>query len=94
MSAKFKVAFAHSFPFLMVMGDVILAWFLLWRAVIAVKALESGAKKKDAVFYEGQIKNAQYFIQTIIPVTLGKMEAITSNCDATIAIDDESFGEK
>ncbi len=94
MSAQFKVAFAHSVPFLMVMGDVLIAWFLLWRAVVASDALEAGAKKKDLAFYEGQIKNAQYFMQTVIPVTLGKMEAIALGSDAAIEIADESFGEK
>ncbi|MCG8336131.1 MAG: acyl-CoA dehydrogenase C-terminal domain-containing protein, partial [Proteobacteria bacterium] len=94
MSAQFKVAFAHSVPFLMVMGDVLIAWFLLWRAVVASEALEAGAKKKDLAFYEGQIKNAQYFMQTVIPVTLGKMEAIALGSDAAIEIADESFGEK
>jgi acetyl-CoA dehydrogenase-like protein len=94
MSAKFKTAFAHSVPFLYMMGDVILAWFLLWRAVVASEKIEAGAKKKDVAFYNGQLKNAEYFIQTIIPVTLGKMDAISIGCDAAIDIDDESFGEK
>ncbi len=94
MSAKFKVAFAHSVPFLMAMGDIIIGWFLIWRAVVASEALEAGAKKKDVDFYEGQVKNAQFFIQNIIPVTLGKMEAITFGSDAAIEIANESFGEK
>jgi hypothetical protein len=94
MSAKFKVAFAHSVPFLMVMGDVILAWFLLWRAVVASKALEARTKKKDVAYYQGQIKNVQFFLQNIIPITLGKMEAITFGSDAAIEIENESFGEK
>jgi len=94
MSAKFKTAFAHSVPFLYMMGDVILAWLLLWRAVIASEKIEAGAKKKDVAFYNGQLKNAEYFIQTIIPVTLGKMDAISFGCDAAIDIDDESFGER
>ncbi len=94
MSAKFKTAFAHSVPFLMLMGDVIVAWFLLWRAVIAAEQLEAGAKKKEIAFYEGQLKTAEYFIQTIIPVTLGKMDAVAFGCDAAVEMPDESFGEK
>jgi len=94
MSAKFKTAFAHSVPFLYMMGDVIMAWFLLWRAVIASGRISAGAKGKDLAFYKGQLKTAEYFIRTIIPVTLGKMEAITDACSAAIDIEDESFGEK
>ena len=65
MSPKFKVAFAFAFPFLEVMGDVIMAWMLLWRAALANQKLESGPKKKDVDFYEGQLKTAEFFIQTI-----------------------------
>jgi hypothetical protein len=93
MSASFKTAFAHSVPFLMVMGDITMCWMLLWRAVIASAKLEAGAKKKDAAFYEGQIKNAEFFIQTILPVTMGKMEAINFGSNAAIEIKEESFGE-
>ncbi len=94
MSAKFKTAFAHSVPFLMAMGDVIIGWLLLWRATVASDQLEAGAKKKEISFYEGQLKTAEYFMQTIIPTTLGKMDAIAFGCDAAINIADESFGEK
>lgn len=94
MSEKFKTAFAHSVPFLMAMGDVIIGWQLLWRAVVASRAMEAGAKKKDQAFYEGQIRNAHFFMQTIIPTTLGKMEAIIIGSDAAIDIPEEAFGEK
>ena len=55
-SQKVLDAFAFAYPFMEVSGDVILAWFLLWRATLAAKALEKGAKKKDVDFYEGQLK--------------------------------------
>jgi len=46
MSAEFKVAFAHSLPFLHVIGDVIMAWMLLWRAAVAATKLSQKPKKK------------------------------------------------
>jgi alkylation response protein AidB-like acyl-CoA dehydrogenase len=58
MSAEFKVAFAHSLPFLYVIGDTIMAWMLLWRALVASTQLSVKPKKKDLNFYEGQIKTA------------------------------------
>ncbi|UCG07963.1 MAG: acyl-CoA dehydrogenase, partial [Desulfobacterales bacterium] len=91
MSPEFKVAFAHALPFLYAMGDTIMAWMLLWRAVVAVEKLD-GAKKKDAAFYEGQIKTAEFFINTELPVTLGKMNAIEASCAAALEIPDEGFG--
>ena len=91
MSPEFKVAFAHALPYLYAMGDTIMAWMLLWRAVVAAQKL-NGAKKKDAAFYEGQIKTAEFFIKTELPVTMGKMNAIEGSCPAALEISDEGFG--
>jgi alkylation response protein AidB-like acyl-CoA dehydrogenase len=92
MSPKFKVAFAFAFPFLEVMGDVIMAWMLLWRAALANQKLESGPKKKDVDFYEGQLKTAEFFIQTILPATLGKMDGIVKSSSSAIDISEAAFG--
>ena len=92
MSPDFKIAFAHSLPFLYAMGDTIMAWMLLWRAVVASQKLNNGAKKKDIAFYEGQLKTAEFFIRTELPLTMGKMEAIQGGCAAAIEISDDGFG--
>ncbi len=92
MSADFKVAFAHSLPFLFVMGDIIMAWMLLWRATTAAEKLAAGTRKKEIAFYEGQIKTAEFFIDTELPVTLGKMNAIEGGSPAAMEISDAGFG--
>ena len=56
MSAQFKVAFAAAFPFLEAMGDVIMAWMLLWRAVLASRNLITGAGKKTLTSTKGNLK--------------------------------------
>jgi hypothetical protein len=104
-SPGFKVAFSHALPFLDVMGDVIMAWMLLWRASIAAPKLddilgdlegearrEKVNKNKHAAFYEGQVRSAEYFIQTILPVTLGKMTSIEAGSKAIVEIPEVSFG--
>jgi alkylation response protein AidB-like acyl-CoA dehydrogenase len=105
MSPDFRVAFAHATPFLEAMGDVIMGWMLLWRANAAAAGLEKIVgdaqgeeraqkieKNKNAAFYEGQIKSAQFFIETILPVTLGKMSAIEGGCKAVVEIPESAFG--
>ncbi len=74
MSDKVLTAFAHAHPFLEVCGDVVMAWMLLWRARIAAEGLAAGPKGKDALFYEGQIKSAEFFVHTLLPVTLRQDE--------------------
>ncbi len=91
MSPRLKVAFAHAFPFLDAMGDVIMAWMLLWRAAVAAPKCDT-AKKKDKAFYEGQVQTAAFFIDTILPVTMGKMTAIVDSSPAAVDISDAGFG--
>ncbi len=94
MSPKVMTAFAFAHPFMEASGDVVMAWMLLWRATISAEKLKSGAKRKDEAFYQGQIKSAEYFTQSILPITMGKMDAILGSCDAAVEIDDKSFGGK
>jgi hypothetical protein len=92
MSKQFKVAFTFAFPFLDVMGDVIMGWMLLWRASLAARQIENGAKKKDLDFYEGQIKTAAFFMQSMLPASLGKMQAILKTNNSAIEMSDAAFG--
>lgn len=92
MSLEYKTAFAHSQPFLETVGDTIMAWMLLWRASTASKQLANGAKAKDVAFYQGQIKSSEFFTKTIVPVTMGKLDAIQGFCSAAIEIDDAGYG--
>jgi alkylation response protein AidB-like acyl-CoA dehydrogenase len=94
MSPELMTAFGHAYPFMEVSGDVVMSWLLLWRATIAAEKLENGAKKKDAVFYEGQLKSAEFFVHCVLPVTLGKMDAILATNSAVVDIAEDSFGGK
>ena len=94
MSPAVMAAFAHAYPFMEVSGDVIMAWLLLWRAAIAAERLDDGAKKKDAAFYEGQLKSVEFFTSCILPATLGKMDAILATNSAAVDISEDAFGGK
>ncbi len=87
---------AYSFAglFLEATGDVIMAWMMLWRAIISQKKTDGGVEGKGAEFYEGQIKSAEFFIRGFLPVTMGKMASIMDLCSAAIDISDISFGGK
>ncbi|MCP3924619.1 MAG: hypothetical protein GY714_18750 [Desulfobacterales bacterium] len=76
LSEKYASAFANAHPFLMVMGDIILGWMHLWRALTATKALENNPKEKKSIFYEGIITTARFYMETELPVTSGKMKAV------------------
>jgi len=87
-------AFANAQPFLDVTGDIVMAWMLLWRAVVASQKIEQKPKKKDFEFYDGQLKSAQFFINMVLPVTQGKMDTILLNDTAVVDISEAAFGSK
>ena len=64
------------------------------RRATAAEKLQAGGKAKDKKFYEGVIKSAEYFIQCVLPVTMGKMEAIMLSAPAAVEIEEDSFGGK
>jgi len=84
--------YAKASPFLEAMGDVILGWLHLWQLTIAyprLQALEN--KKKDGAFYYGKVTGAQFFIDTLLRRTKGKIEELKSDADPVINIFDKSF---
>ncbi|MBK8725094.1 MAG: acyl-CoA dehydrogenase [Holophagaceae bacterium] len=87
-------AAAHAHPFMEVCGDIMVGWMLLWRARVAAEALAAGGKEKDAAFYDGQIKSFEFYAQTMLPVTLGRMEAILSGSTLALDMPEDAFGGK
>ena len=87
-------AFAYASPFMEAAGDVIMAWQLLWRANVAAEKLENGAGKKDAAFYEGVMKSAEYFTATVLPVTFGKLKSIANTNTAAVDMSADAFAAK
>jgi len=105
MSDNILNAFAFAHPFLEVTGDVSVAWMLLWRATAASRKLEKLAKSsdpaqmkekaeknKDAGFYYGQIKTAEFFIMTLLPITMGKLNAIAASNGAAVEMPAVALG--
>jgi len=85
-----ELAFAYAYPLMEVTGDVVMAWMLLWRAVVAASKL--GGKTKDEAFYRGQIKSLEFFVNMFLPLTLGKINSILAANGAAVEIAEESFG--
>jgi alkylation response protein AidB-like acyl-CoA dehydrogenase len=91
-SAGPAYSFLKATPFLDAAGDVVVAWFLLWAAVVAEEKLNDlFAKKKmddaekqkafidsnaEAAFLAGKMQSAKFFIGNILPITDGKISAL------------------
>jgi len=105
MSPKMRTAFAYAKPFMDVVGDVCLAWMHVWRASVAATRLEKivgsldpanrmqkAAQNREAAFYEGVLQTARFYINAVVPVTVGKMIAISSGDTAVLDIPEASLG--
>ncbi|HKK91581.1 MAG TPA: acyl-CoA dehydrogenase C-terminal domain-containing protein, partial [Desulfobacteraceae bacterium] len=88
-------------------GDLTMAWMLLWRASVAApklakkagsldpQAVEAkAAKNKDVAYYAGQLGSARFFINTMLPSALGKMDAIVQGDNTVGEMPEASFGSK
>jgi alkylation response protein AidB-like acyl-CoA dehydrogenase len=85
-------AFAHAHPFMDVFGDTLMGWMLLWRAVTAREKLAGSPGKKEAVFYQGQITGARFFIRTVLPVAQAKMAVIQTGDTSALDMAEAGFG--
>jgi hypothetical protein len=104
ISPRPKEAFAYAKPFLDVVGDVSLAWMHVWRATIAATQLgkivgsldpaeriKKAAVDKKAAFYEGVLQTSIFFMNVVVPITIGKMTGINSGDKAIIDIPEASI---
>jgi len=90
MSEKVLSAFANAHPFLDAMGDTIMAWMHLWRATLATQKLET-AKKKDQAFYQGIIKTFQFYVETQVPITHGRITALMNTSSTAVEMENSMF---
>ena len=88
-SGDLKRVFAYAYPIMEVLGDILIAWMLLWRASISVKKLEKPGKDQD--FYTGQIKSAEFFISNVLPITHGKLQTICDLNNSVNEMPEKSF---
>ena len=91
-AGKFMGAVANATPFLMLMGQVVTAWMLLWQAGVAEEKLAApDGGGADRGFYEGKIATARYFIKHVLPEADAAARAIKGGDLSMMEIADEAF---
>jgi hypothetical protein len=91
-AGKFMIPVANATPFLMLMGQAVMAWMLLWQAGVAKEKLgapEGGGA--DKAFYEGKIASARYFIKHVLPEVDAAARGIKSEDLSMMEIPEEAF---
>ena len=91
-AGKFLIPVANAYPFLMLMGQVVTAWLLLWEAGVAKEKLAApDGGGADKFFYEGKVATARYFIKHVLPEVDAAAKAIKSEDVSMMEIADEAF---
>jgi butyryl-CoA dehydrogenase len=62
-----RAALRHSSDYLDMLATAIVSWQWLRMATIARRALDAGASDRDAAFYRGKLRAAQYWFNTELP---------------------------
>ena len=92
MSEKVLDAFASATPFLEAVGDVVMGWMHLWRATVASEILKAGVKvKKDEPFYIGQVKTAEFYLTSVFPAVMGKLDGVAAMNTAVMQMPEDAF---
>ena len=97
----------NAYPFLMMFGDVMIAYMLLWQARIAEgklrsqyqqnEAREETARRKiletqpDAAFYAGKIAAAKFFAFNLLPEVDAKHKALLAGDRSALSLPEISF---
>jgi hypothetical protein len=79
---------SYTFPALMCFGDVTLAWRLLDLAIIAQRVLDEG---RGNAFYAGKVTQACYFVGTMLPLTMARLDICIRSGREIVEIPNEAF---
>ncbi len=70
--------FSHASAYLDVFGDILLGWIFLQQAMVAAKKMSnSDLASADALFCKEKMNTAQFYLGTMLPVSMGKIGAIS-----------------
>jgi hypothetical protein len=79
---------SYTFPALMCFGDVTMAWRLLDLAIIAHKFMNQGMEN---AFHAGKVMQATYFVGTILPVTMARLDTCIRKGREIVEMPNEAF---
>ena len=69
--------YSRASAYLDLFGDILLGWIFLWQASVASRKLsQSDQASMDALFYREKLHTAQFYMGTMLPVAMGKIDAI------------------
>jgi len=78
------LAYSWATPYLEIFGDVVLGWFLLWQAKVALHC--EVTKGVNGEYYAGKIHTAKFYIKSLLPIVYGKIETIMGDDKSLLTV--------
>jgi butyryl-CoA dehydrogenase len=82
---------ANSWPYLELMGHLVIGWIWLRQATVAARSLETNPSSADAAFYAGKLHACQYFYRYELPKLAHWGQLLRAMDATTISMKDEWF---
>lgn len=79
---------SYTFPALMCLGDVTVAWRLLDMGIIAQQIMDEG---RGSTFYEGKVMQASYFVGTTLPLTMARLDTCVRGGREIVEMPNKAF---
>jgi hypothetical protein len=79
---------SYTFPALMCFGDVTVAWRLLDLAITAEQMTNEG---RGSPFHAGKIMQACYFVGTVLPLTMARLDTCMRSGREIVEMPNEAF---
>ncbi len=81
----------ESVPFLLAVGDLLIAWLLLHQAEIALAALDGDPTDADRDFYRGKVTAARFFASNVLPRLTAERKIVEGVDLAIMDLREEAF---
>jgi alkylation response protein AidB-like acyl-CoA dehydrogenase len=81
----------ESVPFLLAVGDLLIGWFLLQHAEIALEALDADPTDRERAFYSGKVAAANFFAKSVLPRLTSERKIIEGADLAVMDLREEAF---
>ncbi|HEX3547590.1 MAG TPA: acyl-CoA dehydrogenase [Mycobacterium sp.] len=81
----------ESVPFLLAVGDLLIAWRLLLQAEIALNALDVDPNEHDRAFYAGKVAAANFFAKNMLPRLTSQRKIVEGADLAVMDLGEEVF---
>jgi hypothetical protein len=79
---------SYTYPALLSVGEITVAWRLLDMALIAQRQIDEG---RPQAFYAGKVKAATYFLGTTLPLTMARLDTCLRGGREIVEMPDGAF---